>query len=197
MSHYFTNNENLKSEIRTIDYNYLDQHLSFLSDNGVFSKNKIDYGSKLLVETFLKQSNEAIENILDIGCGYGFIGVSLAKILNVRVEMVDINKRAIHLCSKNIKNNNVNAICYESDGIDNVNNKFDIIISNPPIRVGKSILLNILRTAKSKMKSNGCLWFVIRKDQGAKSIMKNLEDIYECEVIEKDKGFFIIKAKIK
>ena len=107
MSHYFTNNENLKSEIRTIDYNYLDQHLSFLSDNGVFSKNKIDYGSKLLVETFLKQSNEAIENILDIGCGYGFIGVSLAKILNVRVEMVDINKRAIHLCSKNIKNNNI------------------------------------------------------------------------------------------
>ena len=197
MIHYFTNNENLKIEIRTIDYNYLDQHLSFLSDNGVFSKNKIDYGSKLLVETFLKQSNEAIENILDIGCGYGFIGVSLAKILNVKVEMVDINKRAIHLCSKNIKNNNVNAICYESNGIDNVNNKFDIIISNPPIRVGKSILLNILRTAKSKMKSNGCLWFVIRKDQGAKSIMKNLEDIYECEVIEKDKGFFIIKAKIK
>ena len=103
----------------------------------------------------------------------------------------------LHQNVKNIKNNNVNAICYESNGIDNVNNKFDIIISNPPIRVGKSILLNILRTAKSKMKSNGCLWFVIRKDQGAKSIMKNLEDIYECEVIEKDKGFFIIKAKIK
>lgn len=195
MNHYFTNNEDLKSEIRTIEYDYQEHHLTFFSDNGVFSKDKIDYGSKVLVETFLKEKKK-IESLLDMGCGYGYIGITLAKILQITPDMCDINKRAIHLASKNVKQNNVSANIFESNAYENVINKYDVIITNPPIRVGKDILLDILISAKRHLNENGELWFVIRKDQGAKSVMKCLESVYKCEVKEKSKGFYVIKAKI-
>ena len=109
MEQYFTNNENLKSEIREITYQTNDITLTFLSDNGVFSKNKIDYASKLLVETFLKYHSK-LENklVLDVGGGYGFIGITIAVSTKASVDIIDINKRAIHLCEKNIKLNKLN-----------------------------------------------------------------------------------------
>ena len=99
MEHYFTNNPNLKSELRTIDYSFAGTNFNFTSDNGLFSKDKIDFGSRLLVETILKNKDTA-NNILDVGCGYGFMGIVLAKILNSRVTLIDINKRAVHLTEK-------------------------------------------------------------------------------------------------
>ena len=193
MDHYFTNNENLASEIRYINYNYGDINFTFASDNGVFSKNKIDYGSKLLVETFLKKADIKSGDFLDLGCGYGFIGITLAKILDVQISMSDINKRAVHLTKMNLKENNIKAQVYLSDGFNDINDTFDIIITNPPIRVGKDILLRLLLDSASHLKNNGELWCVIRKDQGAKSIMKSLSNIYKNEIIEKSKGFYIIK----
>lgn len=193
MNHYFTNNENLKSEFRKITYKYQDYNFSYLSDNGVFSKDKIDFGSKLLVETFLKY-NSSVENILDLGCGYGFIGITLSKVLNVPVTLCDVNPRAVHLSEKNIKEHKVDAIALLSDGYENIRDKYDVIITNPPIRVGKEKLLSLLNNAKNYLNDFGSLWFVIRKDQGAKSIIKALEKNYTCEIIEKSKGFYIIKA---
>lgn len=195
MNHYFTNNEDLKSEIKTIKYSYLETSLTFFSDNGVFSKEKIDYGSKVLVETYL-ENKKNINSILDMGCGYGYIGVTLSKILNIEVDMCDINKRALHLAEKNIKENKVACDVFFSDAYENVSKKYDLIITNPPIRVGKEILLNILTKAKTYLNDAGELWFVIRKDQGAKSVIKSLESVYKCEVIKKSKGFYIIKAEI-
>ena len=135
------------------------------------------------------------KSILDVGCGYGFIGISLAKILNSKVVMVDINKRAIHLTNMNIKENKVNAQAFESNIYENVKEKFDVIVSNPPIRAGKNIVLEILERAHEFLNINGELWFVIRKDQGAKSIAKELEKIYKIEIMEKSKGFYIFRAK--
>ena len=196
MNHYFTNNEDLKSEFRYLKYNYKDYELNFISDNGVFSKDKIDYGSRLLVETYLENVKEGTD-YLDVGCGYGYIGLTLAKVLNINVDMIDINKRAIHLAKMNSDKNNIKANIFLSDGYENIKRKYDVIITNPPIRVGKEILLNILRGSKEFLNSDGEIWFVIRKDQGAKSIIKSLEDIFSIEVIKKDKGFFIIKGLIK
>ena len=194
MAHYFTNENNLKSEIRTIRYTNGDFSLVFNSDNGVFSKDHLDFGSKLLIETMIKHIDKN-KSILDVGCGYGFIGISLAKILNSKVVMVDINKRAVHLTNMNIKENKANAQAFESNIYENVKEKFDVIVSNPPIRAGKNIVLEILERAHEFLNINGELWFVIRKDQGAKSIAKELEKIYKIEIMEKSKGFYIFRAK--
>ena len=193
MNHYFTSNEELKSEFRYLKYNYNEYELNFVSDNGVFSKDRIDFGSKLLVETYLENPKEGTD-YLDIGCGYGYIGLTLAKVLNINIDMIDINKRAIHLAKMNSDKNNINANIFLSDGYENVEKKYDVIITNPPIRVGKEILLRLLRESIQHLHDNGELWFVIRKDQGAKSIIKQLEDIFKIEIVEKEKGYFILKC---
>ena len=195
MAHYFTNETDLKSEIRTISYTNGNFSFEFKSDNGVFSKDHLDYGSKLLIETIIKNDIRN-KKMLDVGCGYGFIGITLSKILDNEVAMVDINKRAIHLCEMNIKDNKVNAKAFESNVYDNVKDKYDVIVTNPPIRAGKKIVLEILARAKEFLNIDGELWFVIRKDQGAKSIAKELENTYNLEIIEKSKGFYIFRAKM-
>ncbi len=195
MEHYFTNNENLKSNIRKINYNYESTSFVFYSDLGVFSKDKIDYGSKLLVENYLKKENFS-RRILDVGCGYGFIGVVISKVTNSFVTCVDVNKRALHLTSRNIVENNAKCEAFYSDAYSEVSSKYDVIITNPPIRAGKEKVLEILMNAKDYLKEDGSLWYVIRKDQGAKSINKVLDKIYEVTLVDKSKGFYIFKAKI-
>ena len=197
LEHYFTNNENLKSELRKLIYNYEDVSFEFFSDNGVFSKNKVDFASKLLVETFLDTTRDDRDfKMLDVGCGYGFLGIVISKILNVDIELVDVNKRALHLSERNIKLNEVKGRAYESNAYECVKNKYDYIITNPPIRAGKETVLNILKGAKNHLLDNGELWFVISKDQGAKSIKKELEELYNIEIMEKNKGFYVFRAKI-
>lgn len=186
---------NLKSELRTIKYNYGGFSLSFNSDNGVFSKDKLDYGSRLLIETIANKIDKKNLTILDVGCGYGFIGISLAKILESKTDMCDVNRRALHLADMNININKVSCRTIESDMYENITSKYDLIVTNPPIRAGKNIVLGILDGAKDYLNTLGELWFVIRKDQGAKSTIKHLEGNYECEIVEKSKGFYIIKAK--
>ncbi len=194
MDHYFINDNSLKSELRSIEYKVFDSSFIFYSDNGVFSKNKVDYATDYLINTFLR---EKISNkkILDVGCGYGVIGITLSNITSSEVDMIDINKRAIHLTEMNIKRNNVNCKAFYSDEYSDVNKKYDIIISNPPIRVGKEKLLSILINAKNYLNKNGEFWFVINKNQGANSIKKLLEKEYFIEIMSKSKGFLIFKTK--
>ena len=194
MEHYFTNNEQLKSARRDINYVLGETDFTFLSDNGVFSKNKIDYGSRFLVETMLKHVNKTQLKILDMGCGYGFIGIVLAKKLDSLVTLVDVNKRALHLAKENTKVNKVEANIIESNIYDNVSDTFDIIVTNPPIRAGKKVVESMLLGASSYLQSDGELWCVIRKDQGAKSMVKALNDNYKTSIIAKSKGFYAIKA---
>lgn len=182
--------------MRTITYENKGKVFTFFSDLGVFSKDKIDYGSRVLVNTVLEKEKRKNLNLLDVGCGYGFLGIVLSFCLSSEVTMVDVNKRAIHLCEKNIKINRIDGICYESDAYENVTGIYDLIITNPPIRAGKNVVLKILLDAKNYLKKDGTLWFVIRKDQGAKSILKTLERIYDCKIEKKEKGFYIMCAKM-
>ena len=119
MNQYFTNNENLKSEYRKLKYNYLDYEFDFTSDLGVFSKDKIDFASKLLIETYFKIGRKNVD-VLDVGCGYGLIGVTISRIMDSQVDMIDVNKRAIHLSELNIKNNYAKANVFESYIYENV-----------------------------------------------------------------------------
>ena len=197
MSHYFENDKNLKSEIRELSYKYNSSFFIFYSDNGVFSKNNIDYGSRLLIETYLKENDINEKRVLDVGCGYGFLGIMVSRVTNSYVEMIDINKRAVHLTNMNIKRyKDFKGKTYVSNVYENIEGKYDIIITNPPIRIGKEKLLEILIGAFDHLEDNGLLYYVIRKDQGALSIKKILEENgINVEVINKDKGYFIYRAK--
>ncbi len=197
MEQYFTNNPNLKSELRTIIYKYKGETLTFYSDNGVFSKDKLDFGSNLLLNTIFEYIDKDNLEVLDVGCGYGFLGVSIAKLKNAQVTMCDVNKRALHLTKKNIEENNVSSKCQviESNMYEHITDRYDLVITNPPIRAGKEVVYGILDGARDRLKVDGELWMVIRKDQGAKSAMKHLEETYDVELVTKSKGFYIIKAK--
>ena len=195
MSHYFENDNNLKSEVRELSYKYDSSFFIFYSDNGVFSKNGIDYGSRLLLETYLKNDKDS-KDVLDVGCGYGFLGIMIGLINKANVDMIDVNKRAVHLTNRNIKRyKDFKGQAFISDAYENVKNKYNVIITNPPIRVGKQKLLEILNGAFEYLENDGILYFVIRKDQGALSIKKILEETKNVEIINRDKGYFIIKAK--
>jgi 16S rRNA (guanine1207-N2)-methyltransferase len=194
MSHYFTNNENLVSETRELTYKYDSFSFTFLSDNGVFSKKYLDFGSRLLLETYLKNESEPLK-VLDVGCGYGFIGSVISVVNNSYVDMIDVNKRAVHLTQMNIKNNKIkNAVCFESNIYESVEGLYDVVITNPPIRTGRETVLTFLRDSKKYLKPGGELWFVMRKDQGALTVAKKLEDLYKIEIIDKSKGFLIFKG---
>lgn len=197
LEHYFTNNPDLKSEIRELPYTIANNQFKFFSDNGVFAKNKIDYASSFLVTSFLN-THPSLNGfkVLDVGCGYGFLGIVISKLAKAEVDLIDINKRALHLCERNIKLNNVKGNTFYSDCYEEVKNKYDYIITNPPIRAGKEVVNKILLEAKKYLTDNGELWCIIHKDQGAKSTKKLLEACYNVEVVGKSKGFFCFKAKI-
>jgi len=193
MSHYFENDKNLKSEIKDFDVNILNYHFIFSTDNGVFSKGELDYGTYLLIKNVLKLNIQG--SILDLGCGYGPIGIILGKILNLDVSMCDINKRAVHLSKMNVKRNGVNAIVLESDGYINIEGKYDYIVSNPPIRVGKKNLYQLLIDGRSYLNENGEILIVVRKEQGALSLIHDMSVYYDVKVLDKSKGFLIISLK--
>ena len=194
MSHYFENDKNLKSEIKELSYKYDSSFFAFYSDNGVFSKDYIDYGSRLLLESYMKNARNDIR-VLDVGCGYGYLGIVIGVLTNSYVDMIDVNKRAVHLTEKNIKRyKDFKGKAFISDAYENIKEKYNVIITNPPIRVGKDKVLEMLENAFDHMEDDGELYFVIRRDQGALSIKKRLESTQKVEIINKDKGYFVFKS---
>lgn len=192
MGQYFSN-EKLPSNVQRTECMVLDQHFVFLTDNGVFSKDGLDFGSRLLLETIPLE--EVGANILDVGCGYGCLGIILNKFTGATVDMVDVNLRAIHLANRNIKENGCYHIsAFESNCYENVKKKYSCIVTNPPIRAGKKVVYQILMGAINYLEKNGVLFLVVRKEQGAKSLISDLEKVYHVEVLERKKGFFIMKC---
>ena len=195
MAHYFTNEENLKSEIEKVIVEINGIPFYFYTDNGVFSKGELDFGTELLLKNF-KYDDPNNKTLLDIGCGCGPIGI-YASHLGFTVDMSDVNKRAIHLSKMSLKEQGLNANVFESDAYKNITNKYDYIVSNPPIRAGKEKLYEIVMNAKEHLKDGGSLWIVVRKQQGAESMVRDMKNVYKTvEVVAKKKGFFIIKASL-
>lgn len=191
MSYYFDKDTKViskevitKAEIGNIIF-------TFITDNNVFSKRGLDFGTRTLLESL----NDIFGDVLDFGCGYGPIGIYIKKTYNANVDMIDINKRAINLSLKNSKLNKVSVNIFESNIYENINKKYDYIITNPPIRVGKKILYEILIKAKDYLKENGHLIFVINKNQGAKSVFEDMKKYYNVKIINKNKGFYVIDCK--
>ena len=175
MSQYF-DNVDLKSNIEKYKTRIFDKEFCFNTDNGVFSKSKLDFGTRCLLENLPLE--EIKGEILEVGCGYGVIPIILTRIVDKieSFDAVDVNKRALHLAEMNKKENFAPKVnFFLSDCYKNINKKYDVIISNPPIRAGKNIVYEIVMNARNYLKEDGKLFIVINKDQGAKSLYKDLE----------------------
>ena len=195
MGHYFINDKNLKSDIKMNTEVINGTEFTFFTDNGLFSKRGLDYGTRVLLENF-EFGNK--KSFLDVGCGCGPIGIFIAKYSkDYTVDMIDINEKAIELSKKGIEYNKLsNVHAFQSNTYENVKNKYDAILINPPIHAGKKVVYNIIEDAIHHLNTNGEVWVVIRKDQGAKSLMKDMEHLYNFEIVKRDNGFYIIKSKI-
>ena len=193
MSYYFDKNTNVESKEVTTRAEIGDKLYTFKTDNNVFSKKGLDFGTRTLLESI--DIKNISGDVLDFGCGYGPIGIYIKSNTETNVDMIDINERALNLARCNAKLNNVDVNIFESNIYINITKKYDYIITNPPIRVGKKILYEILIGANEHLRENGHLIFVINKDQGAKSTMKDMEKYYNVKLITKNKGFFIIDCE--
>lgn len=192
MGQYFENVD-LPSKMVKTEAFVLGKKFIFYTDNGVFSKDGLDFGSRLLLETI--PLDEVGGKVLDMGCGYGVFGIVLNKVTSCYVDMVDVNLRAIHLTEINIKENKLEKVkVFESNVYEKINSKYSCIVTNPPIRAGKRVVYDIVMNARNYLEDDGKLFLVIRKEQGAKSLIIDLEKYYNVEVLNKKKGFFIIKC---
>ncbi|QQC72973.1 class I SAM-dependent methyltransferase [Lactococcus garvieae] len=190
---YYEDNRDLAHDVQELSVELLGLPLHFLTDAGVFSKNAIDYGSRVLLDNF---QPEGAKTLLDVGCGYGTLALTLAKKYGLKATLVDVNSRALDLAKKNADKNNieVNNI-FLSNIYDQVEGKFDAIISNPPIRAGKEVVHTILSDAYEHLNDGGHLTIVIQKKQGAPSAQKKMKDVFDnCEIVAKDKGYYILKS---
>ena len=193
MEHYYSENPSVEHRMVQIEYRLGDLNLIFTTDAGVFSKDKVDYGTDIL----LRSLPALKDKVLDLGCGYGPIGISLSKLNpDSDITMVDINQRAVDLATINIEQNNVkNARTFQSDGFEKVEGRFNTIVSNPPIRTGKRVIYPLFEQSIGYLEEGGDLYLVIQKKQGAKSAMDKLIQIYgNCEVINKKGGYWILRS---
>ncbi|MEH7112764.1 class I SAM-dependent methyltransferase [Neobacillus niacini] len=195
--HYYSRTQNVESNPKYWDFTLRNQKIRFKTDNGVFSKKEVDFGSRLLIEAF--EIPEVEGHVLDVGCGYGPIGLSIAKDFpNRLVHMIDVNERAIQLAKENAEQNHINNVhIYESDRLLSVKDReFAAILTNPPIRAGKKTVHDIFEQSHMHLVSGGQIWVVIQKKQGAPSAIEKLKELFTTvETIDKSKGYFIIKAE--
>ena len=190
---YFAENPDAEHDIHELKVQLLGQKMTFLTDAGVFSKKMIDYGSQALLKCldFHKQ-----ESVLDVGCGYGTLGLTLVKAKEVEATLVDINQRALDLARQNAERNQVLATIFQSNLYQNVEGRFHHIISNPPIRAGKQVVHKVIAGSYAHLLDGGDLTIVIQKKQGAPSAKAKMEEVFgNCEILKKDKGYYILRSR--
>lgn len=194
--HYYTNNPNAESKPRRWNFPLRGFTFTFETDAGVFSKSEVDFGSRVLIDLF--EMPDVAGDILDVGCGYGPIGLSIAKSFPTReIHMMDVNDRALGLAKKNADINGVqNVQIYESDALSIVNtHNIAAVLTNPPIRAGKQTIFKFYDRAFELLVERGELWIVIQKKQGAPSTIDHLaKNFSEVNIVDKVRGYWIIKA---
>lgn len=191
MGQYFLNqklNDNFKTLYETINaHNY-----EFLTNSGVFSKDHVDLHTK---ELLMYLMDYKFESVLDLGCGYGVVGIVLAYEYDICVDMIDVNLKALSLAKHNCEINNVCCEVFESDGFENVCGTYDAIVLNPPIRAGKNTCYRLYKDSVDHLSDGGSLFIVIHKKHGAVSTIIFLNDCYSnVEILSKKKGLYVVKA---
>ena len=195
-NHYYTENPILDHKLDQWSFELQGKRFQFLTDSGVFSRSTVDYGSRVLIEAF-EWENLPAGRLLDVGCGYGPIGLSLASISGRTVEMIDVNQRAVALAQENAKRNRIKQVdIHPSNIYETLTEKeYAAIVSNPPIRAGKKVVHEILSGAHPLLVVGGTLTVVIQKKQGAPSAEKKMLEVFgNVEIVTKDKGYYILRS---
>ena len=190
---YYTADPQSESKPVPCAFPYRGYGLNFMTDAGVFSKGELDVGSRLLLDALPALTGD----VLDLGCGWGAIGVAIARAnKGARVVMADVNHRALGLAQENCARNGVTAEVIESDGMSAVmGRRFDAVVTNPPIRAGKQVIYKMFADAAASLTDEGALYLVIRKQQGAESCVKYLRTLFgSVEKLDKSGGFWVLKA---
>lgn len=198
MEHYFTNNPNTKDELHRVECIVNGDRYKFTTNNSVFSKKNLDFGTRTMLEAVLDDKKDMEGSLLDIGCGYGPVGIIMGK-NNPKLDITftDVNHRAMELAKRNINDNGLKNTyeIYESSVYDNIEKSFDYILTNPPIRAGKKTVHAILEGSYDRLNNGGTIYVVIQKKQGAPSAKAKLEQVFgNCEIIKKSSGYYILKS---
>ena len=205
MSHYFSEKQEVKSDRKIIKYEIENKKFEFVTDNGVFSKTKVDFGTDVMLKVFLRENLDKKSqkfDILDIGCGYGVVSVVMkAFFKKIKTTSSDVNERALELTIENLLKNEIikdehdNFEVRKSFVFDNISEKFDVILSNPPIRAGKQTIFQIYEQSFEHLNENGEFYCVIQTKHGAKSTQRKLEEVFgNCETLEINAGYRIFRS---
>mgnify|MGYP001025931880 FL=1 len=193
---YFTANPNSEHHYQNFEFELLNHKLHFTTDSGVFSKSTVDFGTRTMLEAL----ETVIINdgkILDLGTGYGPVGIAIAKAMSRQVDMVDVNERALELAQQNAQKNGVTQLTriFQSNIYDKITDKYALILTNPPIRAGKAVVTVMLQDAIKHLHPGGKLIAVLQKKQGAPSAQKNMMTIFgNARIIAKNKGYYILES---
>ena len=199
MRHYFVPSEHKPEEYFEFSTSFMGRTFTFRSCPDVFSKNELDYGSLVLVKSIIEHKDIFSGKIMDMCCGYGTIAILLNNFIEAEYYMSDINSNAVELAKSNISKNAPNIDknnVFVGDLFENIPIKFDHIVSNPPIKVGKKYLLAFVEQSYEKLENDGTLTLVIKKNLGADSLKTYLTKLFgNCEIWERDKGYYILHCQ--
>lgn len=190
MGHYFEENPQTAHNRKEISFRFSSVNYTFVTDSNLFSKDKVDTGTQILLSAVAKCGTG--KKVLDLGCGYGVVGVVLNRMFGCDVDACDVNRRAVECSVSNAQRNNAKVHAVVSDGFSELVDKYDDIVLNPPIRAGKSVIYRLFEESFEHLNEGGHLWIVIRKQHGALSAQKKLEEIFRSvELVDRDKGFHV------
>jgi len=193
--HYFSAQPQAARRPRTVTVALRGREYVFVTDAGVFSRGRVDKGTRLLIEHL---PLPAAGPVLDLGCGYGPVGVVVAaESPAARVLMVDVNERAVALARENLARNGIgNASAVVGDGFGPAaGRKFSLIVSNPPIRAGKRVVYRWVEEAYRHLEPGGRLLMVARTSQGARSLAQHMAAVFgNVREVAKGGGYRVLEA---
>ncbi len=193
MGHYFDENPQTAHNRKEISFRFSSVNYTFITDTNLFSKDKVDTGTQILLDAVAKCGTG--KKVLDLGCGYGVVGIVLNRTFGCETDACDVNRRAVECSVSNAQRNNAKVRYIVSDGFAELTDKYDDIVLNPPIRAGKAVIYRLFEESYEHLNEGGRLWIVIRKQHGAQSAQKKLEEIFrQVEFVDRDKGFHVYKS---
>ena len=194
--HYYTKQPKSQPRLGLVSTYLRGHYFQFQTSSSVFSKERIDLGTRLLIEAMILPETG---HILDLGCGYGPIGI-VAAVLNpnLHIVMVDINERAVWLAKENKTRIGVNNVeILRGDLYKPVENmKFDVILCNPPVSVGMKTVFQIISEALEHLRESGLFQIVIRSRVGSKQLLTTMEKTFgNVEIIARKSGYRVFLSK--
>lgn len=194
MSHYFTTDQSAH-DYKEINYSFQNVEYNFKTDRGVFSKDQIDYGTRVLIDGVFSDNGQGAASLIDMGAGYGPVGIILGKVLNVQPVMVEVNEDAISLLGDNIAKNKISGKVLSREDYDRTDAGAELYVTNPPFRAGKDVVIDIIKDGFNRLDAAGKFYMVVQKKQGMKSYKDSIDQLFgNVEVVLKDKGYYVLKG---